>query len=120
VSFIDQLSNVMTYSVAQRQAISNNISNESTPNYKAQTVSWNNALQNNGDLMITNPGHIPLEQSGDNFSVSTDNTTKVNSDGNNVDLNKEIVSMMENNQLYSMSLTSMNDYYEALGAARGR
>lgn len=121
MSFVDDINSIMTFSVRKREAISNNISNQTTPNYKAQVVSWNEALEGSeGNLKVTNKGHIPLEQNAENFTIERDNETKVNSDGNNVDLNKEIVEMMKNNQLFSTSLNALNNYYEAMGAARGK
>lgn len=121
MSFIDDISGIMDYSVRKRDAISNNISNQATPNYKAQVVKWNDALTQQGnELKVTNKGHIPLQQSNDKFTIETDNETQVRSDGNNVDQNKEIVEMMKNNQLFSTSLNALNNYYEAMGAARGK
>ncbi|MFP3725748.1 flagellar basal body rod protein FlgB [Priestia filamentosa] len=120
MSFVDDINEIMTYSVRKRDAISNNISNESTPNYKAQVVKWNDTLNQEDGLRITNSGHIPLQENFNNYTIETDNNTQVRSDGNNVDLNKEIVEMMKNNQMFSMSLNALNNYYEAMGAARGK
>ncbi|GAB6447680.1 MULTISPECIES: flagellar basal body rod protein FlgB [Bacillus cereus group] len=121
MSYVDDLSGVMSYSVRKRETISNNISNQTTPNYKAQVVRWNDALEGDANsLKVTNEGHIPLNQNGEKFTIQSDNETEVRSDGNSVDLNKEIVEMMKNNQIFSLSLNALNSYYESMGAARGK
>lgn len=120
MGFVDRMSNIMDYSVRKREAITNNIANQATPNYKAEVVNWNEELNKALSLKTTNSGHIPLSQNSENFSIERDYSTEVNSDGNNVDMNNEIVEMMKNNQIYSMSLRAINFHYEAMGAARGK
>lgn len=43
---ISQLENSIQYASAKNNAISNNISNADTPNYKAEKVSFRSALEN--------------------------------------------------------------------------
>lgn len=120
MSFIGQISSIMDYSVRKREAIANNISNQATPDYKAQSVKWNELLGQNSEMRLTNKGHISVNDSGKSYTIGIDSSTQVNSDGNNVDSNKEILEMVKNNQLFSISLQALNEYYEASGAARGR
>lgn len=123
MSYINDLGNFMNFSVKQRDTISNNISNQTTPGYKAKTVVWNEELQKGLSLNTTNDKHIPIggsDEGSRDYKIIEDRSLEVNSDGNSVDLNKEMIEMFKNNQQMSMSLKALNNLYETKSAAKGR
>lgn len=112
----------MSYAVKQRETISNNISNQATPNFKADVVNWNEKMNSVSALKVTNEKHIPLGgvSTGKSYQVSVNDEVEVNSDGNSVDMNKEMINMLKSNQVSSLSVQAVNSHYEARGAARGK
>ncbi len=105
---------------AQRTAITaSNIANADTPGYKAASVEFENVLQQATagkqiPMTATNPNHI-LPQAPDikslKASVAVDQS-KGRIDGNNVNLDKEMVSLAEAQMMYSATITA----YSARGA----
>lgn len=97
----------------RQQVYANNIANADTPGFKRSNVQFENALsqallnQGSGALGET---HIPLTNSQSlNLSgalevqptVVTDTTTAVNSNGNNVNVDNEMVSLAANQLKYN-------------------
>lgn len=119
MDYVGKLNKVMDFSVAQRDTISNNIANQNTPEYKAQRVRWNDTLNGSNDLKRTNEKHLAINGVNRPFLTQIDNNAEVNSDGNSVDMNKEIVEMMKNNQIFSISVQALNSHRTAKSAARG-
>lgn len=119
LDYTSQLNRIMDYSVAKRDTISNNIANQNTPNYKAQRVRWEDALNGSEGLRVTNSMHISSNKSEQGYLTQIDNGVEVKSNGNSVDMNKEIVEMMKNNQVFSMAVQALNSNSKAKSAARG-
>lgn len=113
----DQSISVLTKALdglQQRQeAISNNIANVDTPNYKRKDVNFKSqlktALNNDStDLTVTNKNHFSIKPNLDQLSlrVKTDSNTKMRSDQNNVDIDREM-SMLAKNGLEYQAVTRM-------------
>jgi flagellar basal-body rod protein FlgB len=102
----------------RQQAIANNIANVDTPEYKAQAVSFEEALQSEltGSakqrpqmltlgLNTTDARHIPLKPTVRNFeakpvtSLSTNGSLR--QDGNNVDVEREMTKLAETQVTYN-------------------
>ncbi len=90
--------------MALRQDInSDNIANIDTPGYTAKQVNFEQTLKNvmagetKNDLKLlrTNPRHIDIPGSSVLFSVADNKTGSARADGNNVDMDKELVQMNE-------------------------
>lgn len=122
MNYVNSLNSIMSYAVKQRETISNNISNQATPNFKAEVVNWNEKMNSVSALKTTNEKHIPVGgiSDGKPYEVSINDQVEVNSDGNSVDLNKEMINMLKSNQVSSLSVQAINSHYEARGAARGK
>jgi flagellar basal-body rod protein FlgB len=95
VSALDGLS-------TRQRVINNNIANINTPGFKASEVSFAGqlaqAMDNGATLKLksTDPGHL-AEENGSDVSpqIKTQSSTTQRLDGNNVDLEKEMVSLTE-------------------------
>jgi len=97
-SLVSALSGLST----RQRVINNNIANINTPGFKASEVSFagelSNAMDNGKSLKLeaTDPGH--LGETGDSDvspQISTQRGTTQRLDGNNVDLEKEMVMLSE-------------------------
>lgn len=106
---IHTLGNSLDYASAKNRAISNNIANVDTPNYKAKEVDFknvlNDAISGSFDAKRTNPKHLPFsdESSGQAYQVTSSKNTMYNHNGNNVDIDKEMAELAKN-QIYYRGL----------------
>jgi flagellar basal-body rod protein FlgB len=100
VSLFDVTSSALEVAIQgteQRQGVlANNLANVNTPNFKRSDVSFQGALasalrSSNGDPSVV-----------DNtaFSTSTDSSTSVRADGNNVDVDVESANLAKNQLLF--------------------
>ncbi|MBU5594952.1 flagellar basal body rod protein FlgB [Amphibacillus sp. MSJ-3] len=106
-SSIDNLHHGLDYAFVKNEAISNNLANISTTNYKAKSVEFKSLLeQEKGgqfQAKLTNPRHIDFSQATKGFKIHVNNNTQYNHNGNNVDIDKEMVEL-GNNQIYQQAL----------------
>ncbi|MEH6937021.1 flagellar basal body rod protein FlgB [Bacillus sp. JJ664] len=105
---ITALERGLDYSVQKQKAISQNIANADTPNYKAKDVSFKSFLENemNANFMAnrTNSKHFDFKygQTSSN-SIIEKSDTSYSHNGNNVDLDTEMAQLAEN-QIYNQAL----------------
>jgi flagellar basal-body rod protein FlgB len=93
----------------------NNIANLNTKGYKSYYVSFEDTLKNNMDdnisLKTTDDRHInDVQQEGD-ITVKQDTTTSMNQDGNNVDVDNEMVNQAANSLMYNAMVTELNNRF---------
>ena len=96
---------------ALRQRVhANNLANVNTPHFKRSVVEFTDILKNvtagESGLAVTNAGHIGAEAFGNSGGarVLKDQSTSMRSDGNNVDVDREM-SELAINQLYYNALS---------------
>ena len=89
----------------RNKAITHNISNENTPNYKRQMVTFEDQLKESiqkskVDLRTTHNKHIKIGK--DNFSpnVLVDKSVSYRMDGNNVNIDTESADLAKNKIMY--------------------
>ncbi|SDJ02012.1 flagellar basal body rod protein FlgB [Salimicrobium halophilum] len=98
------LENSLNYASEKNRAISNNISNVDTPGYKAKDVSFGKMLEGELQATRTNARHLPFNQGERNgFRTTVRSGTTYNHNGNNVDIDKEMTELA-NNQIYYQAL----------------
>ena len=103
-------------SYARHKALTNNIANVSTPDYKRQDVNFINVLNDNmgkmkkdsasnsSGLQKTNPNHISSSNNADyrvRFKANQFSNTTYRNDGNNVDIDSEMAKLAKNNLYYN-------------------
>lgn len=108
----------LTASWMKNQAISNNISNVNTPNYKRETVEFEELLQNAmgnavGPMVRTHEKHMPYTQSVEPRIVK-DESTSFRKDGNNVNIDTEMAELAENQIRYEAITKELNDTLKRL------
>ena len=108
----DILKRGLSYSVYRHDLIADNIANVSTTGYRRKDVEFRGVLEENMNNSLpaytTNIKHMPLntEALDRPFVVTNPSETDVKSDNNNVDLDKEITNMA-NNQTYYNALATI-------------
>ncbi|KMT21696.1 flagellar basal body rod protein FlgB [Clostridium cylindrosporum] len=101
-------------SAARGKVISNNIANVNTPGFKESTVKFEENLQqavknNSISLKTTNKRHISDRKDfNSGYTVETDKSTSMRPDGNNVDIEKEMVELSSNNMYYNFLISRIN------------
>ncbi len=108
---VDHLQQALSGAVQRHTVLSNNLANANTPGFKRSDVhitssfadEYRSKLQRPGALR-THPKHLNFRRSaGVNWRVVQDNTTAMRNDGNNVDPDREMALVAEN-QLYYQAL----------------
>ncbi len=86
---------------ARQRTIANNVANVDTPNFKASEVRFEDALKS--AISRTKPGSTPNQSSLNAAAsrTSIDTATSTRSDGNNVDIDREMEMLGEANLTYS-------------------
>ncbi|KGX88454.1 flagellar basal body rod protein FlgB [Pontibacillus litoralis] len=118
-SVFQSLENGVNYSTKKNQIISNNVANVDTPNYKSKNVHFKDVMANEMDVSFrakrSHSKHIPFQSSGSKpFVVSTNTSTSYTHNGNNVDMDKEM-SELANNQIYYRAVVDrLNSKFKGL------
>ncbi len=118
---IKLLEKVLDYSALKQKVIGQNIANATTVGYKRKDVEFENVMDEvNNRLKVDNSRHI---KSGDNVISEgselrvVDDPSKENVSGfNNVDIDKEMAELAENNIMFRFAARRMNQYFRDLQA----
>ena len=119
---IKPLEQALNASMVQQRTITSNISNVDTPNYKRQTVSFQDTLQDatkNLQSYKSNPKHVPFsnENNASKTVVKTDQNTLNQSNGNNVDTDVEMAELAKNQLWYNAMIEKTNSQFRDLQKA---
>lgn len=112
----------------RRKVISNNIANVDVPHFKRSEVNFESELKrairqredasNKLPAILTDEKHIPFFVERDLKTVqpriNLDYTTIYRNDGNNVDIEKEMVDASKNMMRYNAFVTSLNHNYKII------
>ena len=116
----------------RRKVISNNVANVDTPHFKRSEVNFESelkrAIEQNRELAendypgaVTDEKHIPFIQMRDvkgvGSRINLDYSTSLRNDGNNVDIEKEMVDAAKNLMRYNAFITSLNQNFKVLKMA---
>jgi flagellar basal-body rod protein FlgB len=92
----------------RQKVISNNVANVDTPNFKRSDVDFGKvlgqALGVSGDelpLKLTSPLHLQKTELSTGSGVVQDTSTTLRTDGNNVDIEREMTNVAENGIYYN-------------------
>lgn len=123
---VDILHRAMTVATLRREVISNNIANADTPNFKRSTINFEAQLKRALDdekttvqpeAFVTDPRHISFDEKLDWQTVmpvrQLDYLTQSKNNGNNVDLQQELMEAERNQMQYSlMAQAASNEFNE--------
>lgn len=107
------------FATTKNKAISTNISNVDTPNYKANDVVFkqalNEALQNTVPTKKTNARHLDFNNEERlPYQTIKKSNTMYNHNGNNVDIDKEMSELAKNQIYYQGLVDRMNGKFNNL------
>lgn len=105
-SSIAHLQHGLDYASLKNQTIANNIANVDTSNYKAKDVQFKSLLDQEMNQAFrsnrTHEKHLEFGSHQTGFKINRSNT-QYNHNGNNVDIDKEMTNLA-NNQIYQHAL----------------
>lgn len=111
----------------RHKVLANNIANIDTPNFKRSDISFETALQaylndSSGSIRgtITHPRHIPIGiQPFDQIQpkIIVEESTAVNNNGNNVDIDSEMTQLAVNQIKYNALIQQLNGHIAKLRTA---
>jgi flagellar basal-body rod protein FlgB len=122
----DILQRSMSAALVRQEVIADNIANADTPQFKRSEVTFESELvraiksydPNPFPAALTNEKHIPFYRPKDYREVKPivylDYTTSYRNDGNNVDVEKEMVDARENALRYTAMAQRVGDSYRTL------
>ena len=124
---LDILQRSMDVSVLRRSIIDNNMANADTPNFKRSTLNFEAELkraieseQPTGHLKaaLTDKKHIPFQRSIDYRTVKPkkvlDYLTQSDNNGNNVDLEEEMMAELQNQLRYEIMTRSVANQFSQM------
>lgn len=126
-SYLERVSRALDAYTMRNEAISSNIANSNTPNYKRKYVKFEEYMNDarlNYDLKIkkTNSKHMDISGKISKPGIYTDNSVSSREDKNNVNIDVEEVDNVKNYINYSMLSDTMSGYFRSLitGITGGR
>lgn len=93
------------------KVIANNLANLNTKNYKRYYVTFEDSLknaQNDMTLKTTNEKHLQSGTAEAEPQILQDTTSTMNEDGNNVDVDNEMVNLAANTLMYNALISQAN------------
>ncbi|MGG0157811.1 flagellar basal body rod protein FlgB [Bacillus velezensis] len=114
---IQNLENALGRADIKQKVSTNNIANIDTPNYKAKKVSFRNLLDqetSNLEAVKTDYRHVDFTGSGDDYSIVSSSDTSYQQNGNNVDIDKEMTDLAENQINYQALVERMSGKFNSL------
>ncbi|AEB63317.1 flagellar basal body rod protein FlgB [Bacillus sp. L381] len=114
---IQNLENALGRADIKQKVITNNIANIDTPNYKAKKVSFRNLLDqetSNLEAVKTDYRHVDFTDSGADYSIVSSGDTSYQQNGNNVDIDKEMTDLAENQINYQALVERMSGKFNSL------
>ena len=124
-STIQILSKFIDYCSLKNKAISKNIANIGTQNYKREDVDFGDLLDENmnDQLKTDNPKHIQIQQPtepGMGLEIVNDNKTEGTSEVNNVNIEKEMAELAKNTLDYRFAAKRLAfEFKEIQSAIKG-
>ncbi|MCW8848620.1 MAG: flagellar basal body rod protein FlgB [Melioribacteraceae bacterium] len=100
------LERLLDYSALKHKVIGQNIANANTKNYQRRDVEFKELLANNIKGLS--------ESSKSELKVNVDEESPIISEGNNVDVNREMADLAQNSIMFKFASKKLNGYYQAI------
>ncbi|WP_423799760.1 flagellar basal body rod protein FlgB [Neobacillus sp. SAB-20_R2A] len=119
---INLVQRALDASVLRHNAISNNIANVNTPNYKPQKVIFEDILKQElsgagFDGKRTNAKHIPIGIAASSKPLVTQEPTVMQNSGNGVDMDSEMTELTKNSIWYQTLSYQISEEFNLLKTA---
>lgn len=119
--YVNFLEKNMDVAALKRNVIADNISNYNTPEFKATKVSFEHMFEASKGLSLKQSAtkHLSDSTNGDTPTLYQDTKTQEREDGNNVDLNVEMIDMIKNNGYQKKAVQAINKEFYLMKTAIG-
>ena len=115
---ISLLERGLSFSALKGKAISQNIANVDTPNYKAKNVDFKEVLANAQSSSLeayrTDSRHIAFDSAKSHLGVLNSSNLRYRQDGNGVDMDKEQADLAANQIYYNALVDRVNGKFNTL------
>ena len=115
---VNVLEQGLNYSSLKSKAISQNIANVDTPNYKAKHVSFKSVLDQaqaaSDQSFKTDSRHFEFKETNSNGLQITSKNANYNSAGNSVDMDSEMSDLATNQIYYNALIERLNGNFNTL------
>ena len=115
---VNVLEQGLNYSSLKSKAISQNIANVDTPNYKAKNVSFKSVLNQaqgmSNQSFKTDSRHLEFKETKSNGLQITSKNANYNSAGNSVDMDSEMSDLATNQIYYNALIERLNGNFNTL------
>jgi len=115
---IKLLENFASYCAERNKVIAQNIANIGTENYRRQDVIFKDLLDQNMNANLKTSGSSQLSgvnnDDSPSYEIVTDNSQDNVSGVNNVDIDKEMSNLAQNQLNFSFAAQRIGDYYKDL------
>lgn len=115
---ISLLERGLSFSALKGKAISQNIANVDTPNYKAKNVDFKEVLANAQSSSLeayrTDSRHIAFDSAKSHIGVLNSSNLRYRQDGNGVDMDKEQADLAANQIYYNALVDRINGKFNTL------
>lgn len=124
---VDILSRSMDVAVLRRSVIANNIANAETPNFKRSTVNFESQLKRalesetpsiQPEALVTDPRHMRFNVPQNYQDVGPrrvlDYLTTSKNNGNNVDIEQEMMDGQQNQMAYTLMAQAVNNEFSQI------
>lgn len=118
-SLISSLEQALNRSSLTQRVIAQNIANVDTPNYQAQQVTFSQSLSDALQARRTDPRHLTFTQSDNVGNVVQDNSGAMQNNGNNVDIDTQMISMAKNQLNYQAYADAISRKFNAYNIVLG-
>ena len=120
--YMDFIEKNMDVATLKRNVISDNIANYNTPDFKATKMSFDHLFETSSGISLKQSKSSHLGGSGalKEPVLYQDVNTKERVDGNNVDLNVEMIDMIKNNSYYNKTVQAINKEFFLMKTAIGK
>jgi flagellar basal-body rod protein FlgB len=106
------LERALDAAAVRQRTIAHNIANVNTPGFKRSQISFGEELRarlrSGISLQRTHPLHLPMGGNELAITISQDNSTGMRSDGNNVDIDREMVELAQNSLDYQFATNQLS------------
>jgi len=104
---VDLLERELNITTQRNALIASNVANVDTPGYKSQDLAFAQVLDGETDrlaLRRTDPRHLPAEEGMGAGNEVVESTAPARADGNNVDIEDEMIKLSQNTMDYNISV----------------
>ncbi|MDR0137360.1 flagellar basal body rod protein FlgB [Metabacillus idriensis] len=114
---IHSLENAVNRSAVKQKVISQNIANVDTPNYKSKEITFKQSLDSEVSRLQatkTDQRHLSFGSGQESYLIKSKANTSYQANGNNVDVDREMSDLAENQIYYNALIDRLSSKFNSL------